>query len=36
VSVAVVLTLIFTIGLAKTAPADWIYQLSSISFGQDA
>jgi hypothetical protein len=25
VSVAVVLTLVFTIGLAKTAPTDWIH-----------
>jgi hypothetical protein len=25
VSVAVILTLVFTIGLAETAPADWIH-----------
>jgi hypothetical protein len=30
VSVAVVLTLVFAIGLAETAPTNWIYYLSSL------
>jgi hypothetical protein len=41
ISAAVVLTLVFTIGLAETAPligltVEGFYLLSSISFGQDA
>jgi hypothetical protein len=38
VSATVVLTLVFTIGLAETTPADWshsFYLLFSISFRQD-
>jgi hypothetical protein len=40
VSVAVILTTIFAIGLAETAPADWThgekFLFALFSFGQDA